>query len=127
MQNVLPLDSSNTVPHDISMGKVSMVDLCHVVDAMDTKFPKEHRALIDNGSQLTTTNKRFLLHNYKDVDTLQILWDAGKKVKYKIRGQGKYLVPRGDRSYIGIKCWYTPSLPVTVISQMNMSNKLIPI
>ena len=84
--------------------------------ATDTKFPKENRALIDSGSQVTTTNKNFLLQDYQDVDIPWILRDTGKKVKYKIQGQGTLMVPRGDGSYMGIRCWYTPSLPFTVIS-----------
>ena len=93
------------------MGTVSTVDLCKIMNAADTNFPAEHRALVDNGSQVTTTNKRFLIHNYKEVNSSQVLRDVGKKVKYKVEGQGILMVPRGDGSYMGIKCWYTPSLP----------------
>ena len=86
------------------------------MDAADSQFPQEHRVLVDNGSQMTTTNKLFLLHDYQPITTPRILKDAGKKAQYVIKGQGTLLVPRGDGSYMHVKCWCTPLLPVTVIS-----------
>ena len=117
LQTVLLVHSSNEVTLEISLGQVSMLDLYQVMDATDTQFPQKHSDLLDNVSQVTTTNKRFLLHNYGPIESPHILRDAGKKVKYKINGQGTLMVLRGDGSYMGIKCWYTPSLPVTVISR----------
>ena len=72
--------------------------------------------MVDNVSQVTTTNKQFLLNDFIPITTPWILKDEGKKAQYIIKGQGTLLVPRGDGSYMRIKCWYTPSLPVTVIS-----------
>ena len=98
------------------MGQVHTLDLFQVMNAADSHFSQEHRALFDNRSQVMTTNKQFLLHDFTPITTPRILKDAGKKAQYIIKGQGNLLVPRGDGSYMRIKCWYTPSLPVTVIS-----------
>ena len=98
------------------MGQVHTLDLFQVMDDADSHFPQEHGALVDNLSQVTTTNKKFLLHDFKPITSPRLLKDARKKAQYVIKGQGTLLVPRGDGSYMRIKCWYTPSLPVTVIS-----------
>ena len=101
---------------EVSLVNVLTLDLFQVMEAADTQFPREHRALVDNGSQATTTNKRFLLHNYTSINFPRVLRDAGGNITYKVEGQGTLMVPRGDGSFMGIKCWYTPTLPVTVIS-----------
>ena len=101
---------------ELSLGSVCSLDLFQVMEATTTVFPWEHRALVDNGSQATTTNKRFLLHQYHPVKNSRVLHDAGGKVTYNIEGQGILMVPRGDGSFLPMKCWYTPTLPVTVIS-----------
>ena len=72
--------------------------------------------MIDNGSQVTTTNKLFLLHEYTPHKTNRTLQGAGKKIKYKVEGQSYLMVPRVDGSFMKIQCCYTPTLPVTGIS-----------
>ena len=108
--------SSNAVNFEIYSGHVLTLDLFQVMEAADSQFPREHRALVDNGSQATTTNKRFLLNNYTSINIPRVLRDAGGKIAYKVEGQGTLMVPRSDGSFTDIKCWYTPTLPVTVIS-----------
>ena len=89
---------------EISLGHVLTLDLFQVMGSADSQFPKEHRALFDNGSQATTTNKGFLLHNYTTISNPRVLRDAGGKVKYKVEGKGTLMVPRGDGSFMEIKC-----------------------
>ena len=101
---------------EISLRDVLTLDLFQVKEAADTQFPREHRSLVDNGSQATTTNKCFLLHNYTSINNQRFLRDAGGKITYNVEGKGTLMVPRGDGSFMSIKCWYTPTLTVTVIS-----------
>ena len=58
LQNVLPI-SSNAVNFEISLGNVLTLDLFQVMEAEDKQCPREQRALVDNGSQATTTKKNF--------------------------------------------------------------------
>ena len=76
--------------------------------------------LVDNGSQVTTTNHRFLLHNYEKILFNKFHQDTGKRITYKVEGKGFLFVPRGDGSYISIPCWYTPSMPVIVTSPVEL-------
>ena len=91
-------------------------DLFQVLDTHSSLKDKGSRVLVDNGSQVTTANHKFLLHNYEKISFHKFLRDAGKRITYKVEGKGYLFVPRGDGSYMSIQCWYTPSMPVTVIS-----------
>ena len=86
---------------------------------MDTPIShdtKSYRALVDSGSQVTTTNHKLLLHGYKKISFHKYLQYAGKRITYNVEVKGYLFVPRGDGSCISIPCWYKPSMPVTVIS-----------
>ena len=91
-------------------------DLFQVQDSYTLSKEIGYQSLVDNGSQVTTTNHRFLLHDFEKISFQKYLRDAGKRITYKVEGKGFLFVPRGDGSYIKIPCWYTPSMPVTDIS-----------
>ena len=73
---------------EIVLGHVLTLDLFQVMEAVDSQYPKEHRALVDNGSQETTTNTLFLLHNYTPINNPRDLRDAvGKVTQVKLEDQ----------------------------------------
>jgi hypothetical protein len=73
-------------------------------------------ALVDSGSQGTTTNHQWLLHKYKKINFEKYLFDAGKKMAHKVIGKGYTKISNGDGIYSGIHSWHTPTIPMTVIS-----------
>ena len=91
-------------------------DLFQVLDTHTSHKEKGYQALVDNGSQVTTTNHKFLLHNYEKISFYKVFQDAGKKSTYKVKGKGYLFLSREDVSYISVPCWYTPSMPVKFTS-----------
>eukprot|EP00957_Ditylum_brightwellii_P068169 5174433-Ditylum_brightwellii.AAC.1 len=79
--------------------------------------PKQHiQPLDDNGSQVTTTSNKSILHNYTGITQGPTLYDTDKRMKHITTGKG-YLHLKDNNNHIcAISCWYTPTLPVTVIS-----------
>ena len=73
------------------------------------------RALRDSGSMMKTTNDRKLLHCFDATTIMKYLHDAGKAVSYHVRGSSYLIVDEGDGKHREVKCWYTTSLPVTMI------------
>ena len=73
-------------------------------------------ALIDSGSQVTTTNHKWLIHESKPITFDKYIYDAGKKVEHKVIGEGYIRVPNSNGIYSNIHLWHTPSIPTTIIS-----------
>ena len=103
LQYVLPIDVYNAVESCkcVTTGDI-LSDLFHVIAPSSHGYMKEKQALVDNGIQVTTNNHKFLLQNYSEITFNKFICDAGKKVAYKVDGQGYLYVPRGNGSYIYI-------------------------
>jgi len=85
----------------------------------------DQRAHIDGGSQATTTNDLSLLWHFKySVEPLPPLAvaDAGR---HQPVGVGYLRVPvqGGDKGYEMVRCYYTPTLPVTILSPDRMCHQ----
>jgi len=88
----------------------------------DNTIELNTRAHIDGGSQATTTHRRDLLWHFKwSVDILPSLAvaDAGL---HRPLGTGYLRVPvtGNDKGYEMVRCYYTPTLPVTILSPDRM-------
>ena len=80
LQYVLPTNSNDAVDKYGCSLDVVPSDLFHVMDTHISHDTKGFQALVNNCSQVTTTNHKFLLHGYKKISFHKYLQDAGKKL-----------------------------------------------
>ena len=64
---------------------------------------------------VTSTNDKSILHRLKKITFEKFLGDAGKKSSYRVEGKKYIVVPGTDGRLVEIPCWYTPTLPLTVL------------
>ena len=64
---------------------------------------------------MTSINNRIIIHHLKKIEYEQYLGDSGRKSSYRVEGRGFIMVPGTDGRPVELPCWYTPSLPITVI------------
>ena len=75
-------------------------------------------AQFDNGSDATTTCHRQILHDYHPINHVKMLIDAGKN-PHTCVGEGFLKIPTVE-GYKTVRCWYTPTMPVTILSPGDM-------
>jgi hypothetical protein len=78
------------------------------------------RAQIDSGSSVTTTNRKDMIHDYREIRFDKFLRDAGGR-KHQVVGEGYLKLrcttsPNGAEQHTLIHCWFTPTLTCTLIS-----------
>jgi hypothetical protein len=79
-------------------------------------FDRVKRAHFDDGSQAVTTDASELLWAFRLVRTKLYLKDAGGN-KHSPIGFGYFRIPASTpMGFIMVGCWYTPSLPATIVS-----------
>lgn len=71
-----------------------------------------------------STDRKNLLWFFHEVTTTTKFLDAGKH-EHHPKGYGYLCVPAGnDEGRIFVRCWYTPSLPATIISPSRLAKEL---
>lgn len=73
---------------------------------------------IDDGSQVTTTPDKHILHGYKTYPPhMRSTLKCASKIKHSTIGFGYILIPTTQPGIAAfVRCSYTPSMPTTVIS-----------
>jgi hypothetical protein len=91
-------------------------DLVHYSDCSASN----NRALIDTGTEASTTHLKYLLHKFKNVSFKKYMSDAGN-MRHRSLGFGYLkLVTNDDNNapnrFALVHCWFTPTLRHTVFS-----------
>ena len=78
-------------------------EVCETVDSrQDGRQQVRRRGFVDEGSMVTSTNDKIILHRLKKISFEKFLGDAGKKSSHRVEGKGFILVPGTDGRLVEI-------------------------